>query len=132
MREHEDWQNSGQDQPHIRLAAPDFNDHIHHLRLCLVEYDLAAPASGQATAYRAGSAAGISLPGACIDQHSLHSGSLEGGKQKAGRHSAPDGGHILLLAGFEHPLRGAPQGLSNLELLTQSSSIWSSDVIGSG
>ena len=77
----EGWQNSGQDQPHIRLDALDPDDHIHHLRLCLVEYDSSAPASGQATAYRAGSAAGISLPGACIDQHSLHPGPLESGKE---------------------------------------------------
>ena len=101
----EGWQNSGQDQPHIRLDATDPHDHIHHLRLCLVEYDLASPASGEKAAYRAGSAAGVFLPGACVDQHSLHPGPLESGKEQAGRCAAPGGGNILFLAGFEHPLR---------------------------
>ena len=115
----ESRQNSGQDQPHIRLDATDPHDHIHHLRLCLVEKGSLIPPAGPIPAYRAGPAAGILLPGACADQRSLHSGPLEGGEQRAGGHIAPGGRTVLLLAGSKHPLRRiAPQDLSNSELLT--------------
>ena len=122
MKSFECRQNSGQGQPHIRLVAPDSHDHIHHLRLRLVEYDPASPAYGETASYRAGPAAGDPFPGPCADQHSLHPGPVEGGAQEAGGPAAYSGGNILLLAGIEHSLRrSAPQGLSNLLLVTLSS-----------